>query len=244
MGTAKELIRQTLHTFKVDLVTYPPSDWTRARHIMQKILRRKQINCVIDAGANEGQFGQELRMFGYQGRIVSFEPVRKTFEILDRVRKESPGEWLARNQALGSSSGSAEINVCEGSDFSSLLTPLEGSIDRFPSIRVERTERVEIVRLDEVFDECIRGIDQPHVYLKMDTQGYNMEVVRGASQVIPQISALQAEVSFKPIYATMSTFEDSLPALLELGFDVFDFIPVSRDSRGLGIIEMDCVMTR
>jgi FkbM family methyltransferase len=244
MGTVKELIRQTLNKFRIDLVAYPPSDWTRARNILQEILRRKEINCVIDAGANEGQFGQELRMFGYQGRIVSFEPVRKTFEILDRVRKENPGEWLARNKALASSSGSAEINVCEGSDFSSFLTPLEGSIDRFPSIRVERTERVEMVRLDEVFDECIQEIDQPRVFLKMDTQGYNLEVIRGAARVIHQISALQAEVSFKPIYATMSTFEDTLPALLELGFDVFDFIPVSRDSRGLGIIEMDCVMTR
>ena len=49
---------------------------------LTKLLRRMSINCVIDVGANKGQFASELRAAGYRGHICSFEPVPLTFSEL------------------------------------------------------------------------------------------------------------------------------------------------------------------
>lgn len=244
MRFAKEVVQKVLRRVGFELVPYPPSDWTRARHTLQAIFSEKRINCVIDVGANEGQYGLQLRLIGYSGRIVSFEPVRQSFEALARTSAKFPGEWKILNTALGSVAGSAEINVCQGADFSSFLTPREESLSRFPSNRIERTEVVQVKRLDDVMCDFIEGIDDPSIYLKMDTQGYDLEVIKGATESLSKVVALQTEISFKPIYDNMSSFSDSLSTFQSLGFEVFDFIPVSRKRDGLGAIEMDCVMTR
>jgi FkbM family methyltransferase len=239
---AKEVVQKSLRRVGLELVRYPPTDGTRERHVLQAILSKKRINCVIDVGANEGQYGRHLRQIGYAGRIVSFEPVLQSFENLARTSAGFPGEWKLLNLALGSVAGSAAINVCDGAYFSSFLTPREESLARFPQNRIGRTEVVEVKRLDDILCECTEGIVEPRVYLKMDTQGYDLEVIKGATQSLPKIVALQTEISFKPIYENMRNYADSLSTLLSLGFEVFDFMPVTRD--GLGAIEMDCVMVR
>lgn len=244
MHFAKQFIRRTLQKAGVDVVPYPLSDWTRSRHVLQTVLDKQRINCVLDVGANEGQYGSQLRLLGYRGRIVSFEPVRTSFEVLSKTSREYRGSWRVFQYALGSSAGAAEINVTLGADFSSFLTPREDSLTRFPNNRVQRTEVVQIKRLDDIISDCIDGIDSQRLYLKLDTQGYDLEVLKGAERSLSQIAALQMEISFKPIYHNMSIYNDSVSALMALGFDVFDFMPVTRDQNGLGAIEMDCVMIR
>jgi FkbM family methyltransferase len=244
MSSLKHFIRFALRKAGYELVPYPPVDWARSRQVLPAILSKKHINCVLDVGANQGQFGSVLREVGYTGRIVSFEPVRQTFEALARTAQKYPGDWRVRNQALGAEAGVAEINVCEGSVFSSFLTPKEDSLTRFPTNRTERVEVVQVGKLDDVLPECIEGLDDPQIYLKMDTQGFDLEVIKGAVQSMPRIVALQTEISIEHVYENMRSFSDSLSTMMSLGFEIFDFMPVSRDSDGLGVIEMDCVMTR
>jgi FkbM family methyltransferase len=246
-GAAKKcfrLFQQTLRKTGMDLVPYPLSDWTRERHALQSLFHKLGINCVIDVGANRGQFGSQLRDFGYAGRIASFEPVRDTFERLTRTAAGHAGSWELFQYALGAAETKEEINVSEGTEFSSFLAPREDSQSRFPGNHVERTEAVQVKRLDDVLDECAKGLESPRIYLKMDTQGYDLEVIKGAERSLPKIVALQTEVSFQAIYHGMNGFADSICTLGTRGFDVFDFVPVTRDSEGLGVIEMDCIMVR
>ena len=51
---------------------------------LKSLLKILDINCVLDVGANRGQFAHELRAIGYGGDIISFEPVNREFEVLDR----------------------------------------------------------------------------------------------------------------------------------------------------------------
>lgn len=210
---------------------------------MMTLLPKLAIDCVLDVGANQGQFGQSLRDSGYRGRIVSFEPVSETFQALRAVAGRD-GNWTAHPYALGSRNGTFEINVTERSVFSSFLNPLSESQKQFPTNRTIRTEQVTVRRLDEVFAECTRGLDSPRTYLKMDTQGFDLEVFRGAEGVLPSILAMQSEVSFQPIYEGMQGYADNLAEYRAKGFEVYDFLVVNRDLNQLAVVEMDCVLTR
>jgi len=243
MRAPLKLIQKVFQSAGLELVRYPPGDEAQSRNILRRTLKDLSINCVFDVGANRGQYGLLLRDYGYSGQIFSFEPVRANFEALaERAAKAGP--WTCFHYALGAAKGTAEINVTEEDVFSSFLTPSEDSKKRFPRNRVTCTETVTIKRLDTVLPECISGMDSPRIYLKMDTQGFDLEVLAGASGVISRILALQSELSFRPIYNEMPSYLDSLKVFMANGFRVVDFIPVSRDRDGLSVVEMDCVLVR
>jgi len=217
--------------------------WLRSRSVPKHVLERLSINCVLDVGANRGQFGTMLRQIGYKGWIISLEPVRVNLAALEKVAAAA-GPWRVLPYALGASDGRQKINVTDRSELSSFFTPNQESQSRFPGIRVARTEEVEVRRLDGIFDSCLEGIPSPRVYLKLDTQGYDLEVARGAEPVLDKVLALQTEISFRPIYNGMSGFAMSVSQFQAYGFEVFDFTPVTWEKDQLRVIEMDCVMVR
>lgn len=223
-----------------------PSDrlrWLANRGVLRDVFGKLAINCVLDVGANRGQYGSTLRGLGYKGWIVSFEPIKANFEVLENVAKRD-NRWRVFRYALGAVNGRLLINVTEKSVFSSFLTPKEDSQKRFPQNRVERREEVEVRRLDGILAGCFSGIESSRIYLKMDTQGFDLEVVKGAECILARILALQTEVSFRSIYTGMPGFMESIKELQAKGFDVVDFLSVSSDVDGLCAIEMDCVMAR
>ena len=218
---------------------------TQDLHLL-RILTTLAINCVLDVGAHTGEFGRELRRIGYRGHIVSFEPVACNFRELFRVASGDPW-WRVFPFALGERNGHADINVFGGSTFHSLLAPNEYGRETFgEKLAIERTERIEIKRLDEVLDSCLEGIPTPRLYLKMDTQGYDLAVVEGAGAALGRVLALQTEVALQTIYQDMrTTLCNTIPELQERGFGVTGLFPVTRDVKdGLQIIELDCVMIR
>src|SRR3712207_10877 len=77
---------------------------------LRQLLVRENINCVFDVGANRGQFAGELRGIGYRGRIVSFEPVRAEFEVLEK-RFAGDRDWRGLRMALGRERKQATIHV-------------------------------------------------------------------------------------------------------------------------------------
>lgn len=243
MSIAGKLVQRVLKSVGLELVEYPPRDWTAGRNILRNVLAKLAIDCVLDVGANRGQYGSMLRDIGYRGLILSFEPVGANFEAL-AARAAGRGPWNCFRYALGAADGEAEINVTDEDVFSSFLKPTEDSQARFPRNRVARMEKVQVRRLDGVLDQLSDGLSSPRIYLKMDTQGFDLEVLAGATGVLDRILALQTEVSFRPIYHGMPSYQDSLREFQARGFQVVDFMPVNRESDGLRAIEMDCVMVR
>ena len=242
MKTSKKVLRSMAY----ELLPLLPAKWVqwfRDRIVLKNVLDRLSINCVIDVGANHGQFGMWLRRSGYKGWIISFEPVAANFELLQAAAKNN-GPWRTFQYALGAEEGEREINVTAGSDYSSFLDPREESQAVFYGNRVERTERVQIRRLDQVLNSCIEGISSPRIYLKLDTQGFDLEVLDGATSVLLNVLALQTEVSLQHIYRGMHSFTDSVRSFQANGFEVIDFLTVSRDRDQLCAVEMDCVMAR
>ena len=206
------------------------------------ILRRYRINCVIDVGANHGQYARRLRRAGYQGRIVSFEPVADTFARLQASAAGDPA-WTVHRCALGREEAVATMHVVPGT-LSSVLAPTAFGRDRYRQLRDATDEDVPVRRLDGMLDELTAGLAEPRVFLKLDTQGYDLEVFAGLGERVRELAGLQSEVALMPIYEGMPTMPEALATYSEAGFEITALYPVSRQKETGRVLEFDCVMVR
>lgn len=238
--TMKGMLKEALRSRGLVLKKLPIDN---LEETLRQLFAALRINCVIDAGAHFGEYGQRLREIGYTGRIVSFEPVRASYERLCETAKGDPA-WMCFNLALGSSSKDLEINVPGYSVFASFLGSTKYCNEQFGEESTAGIkETVKVVTLDSLFNQAISGLNGPRVYLKLDTQGYDLEVIKGAPVSMPSILGLQSEVSVKPIYEGMPNWIDAIGACKSLGYEVTGLYPVNRD-KNMFVIEFDCVMHR
>ena len=103
---------------------------------------------------------------------------------------------------------------------------------------------VEVRRLDRVVDETLGGLDGRRPFLKLDTQGYDLDVFAGAGHAIDRFVGLQSELSLMEIYKGMPGMQESLAAYEGAGFEIAALYPVSRQTRTARVLEYDCVMVR
>jgi len=201
-----------------------------------------RVDCVIDVGAHRGDYGSWLRSIGYAGPIVSFEPVSGTYAELARHAAADP-RWSAHRMALGSGEETREIGVAGSTDFSSFrsFTPFAG--EAFPTqTRIAHREEVSIRRLDAVLDEVVPAGAQ-RLFLKLDTQGWDIEALEGASGCLDRVVALQLEASARSLYDGMPSYLEALGYATRVGFTLTDVVPIVRDRRNR-VIEYDCVLCR
>jgi len=229
--------RAVRRAFQLDVVRV--DDATPLGRHLRQILAKYRIDTIVDVGANEGQFGAMMRSLGFTGDIHSFEPVKLTYDLL---AKAAAGDrhWTAHNMAIGRAPGSLVMNVSEGSVFSSALRPNEYGTAKFNDIKVERQETVDVSTLDRFVDEHLSD-KKRRIFLKMDTQGFDLEVFAGATASLDKICCILSELSLIPIYAGMPDYLKALAAYQQKGFSVSGLFPVNR-SDDLALIEVDCVM--
>jgi FkbM family methyltransferase len=210
---------------------------------LRVLLKRLRPDCVIDVGGNTGQFGRLLRGLGYRGWIVSFEPVRQSFDRLENFTSGDP-RWRVHRLAIGSIPETRRMNVSAMSEFSSFRTPTTFSLERFRGeSEVQHVEDVRVVRLDDCEAECLQGIPSSRLFLKVDTQGWDLEVLRGAAHLIDRCEVLQVELSLIPVYRGVPMYVETLGYVSRLGFSPTGFFPITRDEFSR-LIEVDCVLVR
>lgn len=237
-----ELARKTLKGLGLHFCLVNRSSLFLQGHL-NRLFSRLGVNCVIDVGANEGQYGVFLRKMGYTGVILSFEPLIEAFLLLEEKAKKD-GQWKAYNFALGDKNEERLLKVMTSSDFSTFLEPNEELRRRWAGVTIKEARKVMIRRLDEVLREVYPECTQSKIFLKMDTQGYNPEVFKGAEKILDCIYGIQTEISMIPIYKDIPDVGSQLAPFNETGFSVTGFYPISRDTNGLSVIEFDCVMTK
>ncbi|BCT69180.1 FkbM family methyltransferase [Nitrosospira sp. NRS527] len=209
--------------------------------LLTDLFQRNKINYVLDVGANTGQYVRFLRQFaGYEGRVISFEPVSHCYQSLIKKAELDP-LWDTRQFALGKENSTQKINVMKSDQFSSFLQPTHKFIDGLQDLNViDHTEEIIVKSLDEVLSEMkIDGVKEA-IYLKLDTQGYDMQVIAGAKNSLQNIWALQTEVSVLNIYEGMPSIEQVIVEMRNLEFDLVGMFPVNHD-RNLRVIEYDAV---
>lgn len=211
---------------------------------LQKLFRTAGIDCVIDVGANEGQYRDFLReVVGYSGPIVSFEPNADLVKMLNsRAAAEKDRSWKIFGIALGAKDGSQRFNIMESSEFSSFLEPDHSSVSTFDAYNVVvATPMVDMKTLDSVYPPLKREMGITAPYLKIDTQGYDVPVIEGARTVLSDFVALQTEASVKPVYKNAPNYRETMDLLDRLGFDLSGMYRVT-DAEFPRLVEFDCVV--
>jgi FkbM family methyltransferase len=199
------------------------------------------VDLVIDVGANRGQYASGLRAAGYHGRIVSFEPLREPYRQLAAASVADAG-WDCQRLALGLRHGTATINVSEDSRNSSIFCVGDRHMRAVPDSRPIGLERVPVDRLDRVWSAIARDAQRP--YRKMDTQGSELDVLRGTIGVLDAISLIEVELSLLAVYDLAPVFHDVYGLLAQHGFAPIAFEGVLDDSDTGEMLQADGIFRR
>ena len=201
-----------------------------------------EINKVFDVGASKGQYGSWLRRAGFKGQIISFEPVEQAHELLVKRSRKDKNWTVPPPAALGDEKDRKEINVSKNLASSSFLGISETHLKSARRARYVSAETVNIRRLDSIADEYMEPDDR--LFMKIDVQGYEDRVLNGAEGILPEILAIQVELSSVPLYKDQVLFNEIVNYLLEWGFELYELIPGLRDKKSGRLYQFDGIFFR
>ncbi|MEU5548029.1 FkbM family methyltransferase [Streptomyces sioyaensis] len=233
-------LRSVAHRFGVDITRYP-GNWSGLQLV--RLLAEHRVNVVIDVGAHAGGYGSMLRSAGFPGRIVSFEPLRSPRSELHRAARKDE-HWHVYPYALGEKSGTVVMNVAGNSGASSSVLPM---LDRHrvaaPHAQYQGKQTAEMRCLGELWEELIKPDDR--VFLKMDVQGYEENVLKGLGGHFGECVGIQMETSLVPLYQGVWSFKEALELVTgKLGMTVMSVIPGFTDPRTGQMLQCDLVLFR
>ncbi len=234
----KRLIKRLLHAAGFDVTRI---DRQPARGPLNPLCQHR-IDLVFDIGANAGQYALLARRQGYRGAIVSFEPVPAAHEMLARNAESDPLWTVHPRCALGAERGVAEINIAGNSYSSSLLPMLSAHSDAAPESAYVDRVATDVCTLDEVFPRYRSSSER--VLVKIDTQGFEAEVLRGARDSLCDVAAVELELSLVPLYEKQELYDYFLRLFSEQGFQLWSLSPVFSDPRTGQTLQVDGFFVR
>lgn len=234
------LIKRLARSLGVDVRAYRPARSEAAR--LARMLACHRVDTVLDVGANSGQFARYLRYIGYRGRIICFEPLGAPHAALCQLATRDPGLTVAPRQALGEETGSVAINVAANSECSSILTASPGNVQLEPGVRGVAVETVQLNRLDCAALDYLSA--ESRLFLKIDVQGYELPVLRGAAGLLSRIEGLQLELSLSPLYEGEPPFREVIDTVESLGYALHDLNPCFSDDASGRTYQVDGIFFR
>ncbi len=233
-------LRRWVHKIGWDLHRYRPDvdPWVQ----LCRQLRSHAVNLVLDVGANIGQFAVELRQHGYAGRIVSFEPLSRAHKTLSAAAGRDPLWTIAERMAIGAECGTAKLNVSAISEASSLMPMLDTHIQAAPGSVYITCEHVPLKTLDSAAGPELRPDDI--IFIKIDTQGYQEEVLKGAVETLHRAIGLQVELSLVSLYEGECLFDPMLQQVNSAGYELWNLVPGFTDPRTGRLLQCDAVFFR
>jgi FkbM family methyltransferase len=209
--------------------------------LIKKILEQRNTTVVMDVGANEGQYAEQLIELGFRGKIFSFEPIRSVFDKLNEKAKQI-SQWEAINLGIGEEETDLMINVTENLVSSSLYNVASSSLEAEPKTKITHQEKITLTTVDAFLSA--KNFQNEKIWLKLDIQGFELEALKGAAKSLKNIDVLQIELSFAPVYEGAPLYQDIIAVMNEHKFELFTIIPVFINYSTGRMLQADGIFVR
>ena len=212
----KKIIKNIFKKFGLEIKKYNPQD--DFNFLITRCIKKFQIDCFWDVGANIGQTGLSIRKHGYTGNILSFEPQEEAYKKLLKNSFNDPKWKIYEKCGLGQN-GLKKINISKNSVSSSFLEMENLHLDKNPQSKFIKKEEVKIISLNEVFNKEKNSFKKN--FLKIDTQGYEKEVLVSGENILDDFIGISCEISVQPLYKNEAKFLDIINYLNTKGFEIY-----------------------
>ena len=207
--------------------------------LLSIIMKNKKIDLVYDIGANIGQFSKNLREHGYKGNILSFEPVKKIHsKLVENSKNDSKWEVFERC-ALGNQDGEIDITISQYDLTSSILEMTQKLLDAKKNSNYIGKEKTNIFKLDTIIKKV--NLEKKRAMLKIDTQGYEWQVLQGVKNNLTKFDLIFIEVSFVKLYQDEKLWNDIINHVASYGFELWSFERGFIDPNTKQILQADVV---
>lgn len=227
----RKYINPLLSLFSLKIV-HARNKYILGNHLFDdlKLLIRNDSPICIDVGANVGQTIDSLLKIFTNPTIHAFEPSTKTFKTL--LSKAFGDQVFLYNMALGKEIQKREFINYNESVLSSFLPLDSDEENRFRLTGIDRKEIVEIDTLDRFYQRSnLNEID----LLKIDTQGFDLEVLLGAKEALHKriIRNVLVELNFVKMYKGQSSPEAIIGLLKEFKILLVDYYEKEHQNETL-----------
>ena len=233
----RSLISNTLRSMGWDLRR--SSIRTNFSKRLARLFEDENIDFLFDVGANVGQFSTAMFGAGYEGQVLSIEPIPGAHKLLKNKANLNSNWIIAPRCALGEADSELALNVTKSSSASSLLKPTRSTENAISQTEVMETIETPVKTLDEFWTE--HSDDVRKLAIKIDTQGYELNVLKGGVQALANASVVVLELSIAPFYEGQPLYNEIDEYLRIHGFQIVDIETGYRD-HGSGLLrEFDAV---
>ena len=237
----KSIAKSAARHLGFDIRRFDPSNSSAAQ--LAAALSWHGVNLIFDIGANVGQYGKELRSHvGYKGRIISFEPMKLAHTKLQRVASADPLWEVSDRSAIGAQTGVVRINISNNSVSSSILPMLESHVSAAPQSSYQSYEDVPLIQFDSISQRFFEG--GTVAFLKIDTQGYESQVLEGAEKTVDRVVGIQLELSLIPLYEGQLLMPELISKVEKWGFDLWGIFPTFAHPRSGRMLQVDAIFFR
>lgn len=234
MNNFERITKKIFQNFGILIRKYNPATSEELRRI--KLLQHYNIDLVFDIGANKGQYALGIIDAGYKKKIVSFEPLSAVHEVLSTVSKGHTNWSIAPRCAIGAKREEIEINISANSVSSTLLTMLDSHLEGAPESKIIGKEKVTVWPLDEIGKDYI-GTEK-NIFLKIDVQGFEQEVLKGATQLIERAKGVEMEISLVSLYEGQKwLLPEVLNFMQQRGFQLRSIVPAFTDHKTGNVLQ-------
>ena len=205
------------------------------------LLKNNDINLIVDIGANSGQYASSIREHGYSGLIISIEPLPDAFSELSSLFS-GDDNWTGYNCACGDTSEQRQINISEDSVCSSLVTPTKTFLKSIPTAKTVTTVDVDVHPLDDLLkDICI---EDHNILLKIDVQGFERNVLKGATNILNKAQLVEIELSVLEGYSETFNIKEGVDFFFESGFYLYSLGRGHSDENSGQLIDADFIFKK
>ena len=191
----------------------------------------RHVNSIVDVGANRGQFTLLMAGLYPDANILAFEPLAAPFRKLVDVTADLPSV-RAFNSAIGCARTTMSMNVSKRDDSSSLLPISDMQEEIFPNTGRARVDEVRVAPLaDFLIDVDLK----PPALLKIDVQGFELEVLKGSADCLELFDAVYVEASFVQLYNGQPFASDIIDFLHQRQFKLRGIYNLAHMSDGRAV---------